>query len=59
MPLAPIIQIRNLRKVYRIGSEKVVALNSINLDIEEGQICCILGKEETVRRLKIGLEKLA
>lgn len=61
MPLAPIIQIRNLRKVYRIGSEKVVALNSINLDIEEGQICCILGTsgsgKSTLLNQLAGLEK--
>ena len=61
MPLAPIIQIRNLRKVYPIGSEKVVALDKINLDIEEGQICCILGTsgsgKSTLLNQLAGLEK--
>ena len=32
-----------LRKVYRVGDEKVVALDQIDLAIEKGQVCCILG----------------
>lgn len=59
--MPPIIQVRNLRKVYRIGSEKVVALNSINLEIEKGQICCILGTsgsgKSTLLNQLAGLEK--
>jgi putative ABC transport system ATP-binding protein len=41
--LSSIITIRDLSKVYRIGSEKVKALGNINLAIEKGEICCILG----------------
>ncbi|MBR2917072.1 MAG: ATP-binding cassette domain-containing protein, partial [Clostridia bacterium] len=37
------IEVDNLRKVYRIGNEKVIALDSISLKIEKGEICCILG----------------
>ena len=38
-----IITIKDLRKVYKLGSEKVVALDNINLEIQKGQVCCILG----------------
>lgn len=38
-----IITIKDLRKVYKLGSEKVVALDNINLEIRKGQVCCILG----------------
>ncbi len=56
-----IIEIKDLRKVYRIGSEKVVALNKINLAIFKGEICCILGTsgsgKSTLLNMMAGLEK--
>ena len=56
-----IIELRNLRKVYRIGSEKVVALDSINLDIKRGEFCCLLGTsgsgKSTLLNVMAGLEK--
>ncbi len=55
------IQVKNLRKVYHIGSEKVVALNDINLNIERGEILCILGTsgsgKSTLLNMLAGLEK--
>lgn len=57
----PIIEIANLRKVYRIGSEKIVALNTINLTIEKGEFCCLLGTsgsgKSTLLNMMAGLEK--
>lgn len=38
------IEVRNLRKEYVMGTERVVALDRINLDIARGQICCIYGE---------------
>ena len=37
------VETKNLRKVYRTGDEKVVAMDNIDLAIEQGQVCCILG----------------
>lgn len=55
------LKIRELRKVYRIGAEKVVALNRIHLDIYQGEICCILGPsgsgKSTLLNMMAGLEK--
>lgn len=55
------IEIRNLRKVYRVGSEKVVALNNINLTVHKGEICCLLGTsgsgKSTLLNIMAGLEK--
>lgn len=55
------ITVKNLRKVYRLGKEKVVALDSINLEIPKGQICCILGTsgsgKSTFLNQLAGLEK--
>lgn len=56
-----IIEVKDLKKVYRIGSEKVVALNKINLSIHKGEICCILGTsgsgKSTLLNMMAGLEK--
>lgn len=50
-----------LRKVYRVGSEKVVALNKIDIQIEKGEICCIVGQsgsgKSTLLNQLAGLEK--
>jgi len=55
------IKVRNLRKVYRLGNEKVYALRKIDLDIEQGEICCILGTsgsgKSTLLNMLAGLEK--
>ena len=59
--MAAIIKIENLYKVYPVGREKVVALGGINLEIEKGQICCILGTsgsgKSTLLNQLAGLEK--
>lgn len=39
----PVIDVQNVRKVYRMGDEEVVALNRINLKIYKGEVCCIFG----------------
>ena len=55
------IEIRNLRKVYRLGTEKVYALKKIDLEINKGEICCILGTsgsgKSTLLNMLAGLEK--
>ncbi|WP_379132075.1 ABC transporter ATP-binding protein [Paenibacillus sp. sgz500958] len=60
-PLPPIIEVENLRKIYRIGSEKVVALDSISLTIQKGEFCCLLGTsgsgKSTLLNMMAGLEK--
>ena len=55
------IKVQKLRKVYKVGDEKVVALNNINLEIEDGEFCCITGTsgsgKSTLLNLLAGLEK--
>lgn len=57
----PMISVRHLRKVYRIGEEKVVALGDINLEILKGQVVCIVGTsgsgKSTLLNQLAGLEK--
>jgi len=59
--LENIIELVNLRKVYRVGNEKVVALDNITLNIQKGEFCCLLGTscsgKSTLLNLMAGLEK--
>ncbi|XMB65167.1 ABC transporter ATP-binding protein [Cellulosilyticum sp. ST5] len=59
--MEPIIEVKNLRKVYRMGKEKIVALNHIDLEIEKGEICCLFGTsgsgKSTLLNMLAGLEK--
>ena len=60
-PIESVIEIEGLRKVYRIGAERVVALNRIDLIINRGEICCLLGPsgsgKSTLLNMIAGLEK--
>lgn len=55
------IEVRGLRKVYRLGEETVVALHRIDLRIERGEICCIFGTsgsgKSTLLNQLAGMEK--
>ena len=52
MEKTPFIEIRGLRKVYKLGKERVVALDDINLTIQRGEICCILGTSGSCHRIE-------
>lgn len=59
--MSKIIQVQGLRKVYRMGQEKIVALDDVNIEIEEGEICCLFGTsgsgKSTLLNMLAGLEK--
>ncbi|MDR1260135.1 MAG: ABC transporter ATP-binding protein [Oscillospiraceae bacterium] len=56
-----LIEVKGIRKVYKMASEKVIALNKIDLAINKGEICCILGTsgsgKSTLLNMMAGLEK--
>jgi putative ABC transport system ATP-binding protein len=59
--LEDFIVLKNLRKIYRMGDEKIVALNNINLTIGREETICLLGTsgsgKSTLLNMMAGLEK--
>ncbi|MGI6006199.1 MAG: ABC transporter ATP-binding protein [Ruminococcus sp.] len=57
----PVISVKNLYKVYRVGETQVRALNGVDLDIYPGEFCAIVGTsgsgKSTLLNMLAGLEK--
>lgn len=57
----PVIQVKNLYKIYRVGENKVRALNGVDLKIYRGEFCSIVGTsgsgKSTMLNMLAGLEK--
>ncbi len=58
---APIIEVRNLYKIYRVGDNKVHALDGVDFTIYKGEFCAIVGPsgsgKSTLLNMLAGLEK--
>ena len=54
------IRTEGLKKIYKVGDEKVAALAGIDLEIEQGEVCCIVGQsgsgKSTLLNMLAGLE---
>ena len=57
----PVIQVKNLYKVFRVGNERVRALNGVDMTIYKGEFCAIVGTsgsgKATMLNMRAGLEK--
>ena len=57
----PIITVKNLYKIYRVGETKVYALNGVDFNIYKGEFCAIVGPsgsgKSTLLNMLAGLEK--
>ena len=57
----PAIQVKNIYKIFRVGNEKVRALNGVDLTIYKGEFCAIVGTsgsgKSTMLNMLAGLEK--
>ncbi len=57
----PVIQVKGLYKIYRLGQEKVRALNGVDFVINRGEFCSIVGTsgsgKSTLLNMLAGSEK--
>ena len=60
MEQKPIIEVRNVKKIYHVGSVDVHALRGVDLSIMPGELCCIIGRsgsgKSTLLNMLAGLE---
>ena len=58
---SPIIQVKNLYKVYQVGGTKVFALNGVSFSLNKGEFCAVVGPsgsgKSTLLNMMAGLEK--
>jgi putative ABC transport system ATP-binding protein len=57
-----IIEVRNVKKVYRMGRERICAVDDVSFSIRKGEFCCLFGVsgsgKSTLLNLMAGIEKL-
>lgn len=60
--MEPIIEVKNAKKIYKVGNEKVVALDGVSFTIDKGDFCCLLGSsgsgKSTLLNIMAGIEKI-
>ncbi|OQB21069.1 MAG: ABC transporter ATP-binding protein YtrE [Firmicutes bacterium ADurb.Bin182] len=55
-----IVNVRDVKKVYRVGTVNINALNGVDLAVKAGEICCVVGRsgsgKSTLLNVMAGLE---
>lgn len=56
------IEVKNVKKVYRMGKERICAVDDVSFTIKRGEFCCLYGAsgsgKSTLLNLMAGIEKL-
>lgn len=56
-----IIEVKHVKKVYHMGTERIKAVDDISFEINKGEFCCLLGTsgsgKSTLLNLMAGIEK--
>jgi putative ABC transport system ATP-binding protein len=60
--MEPIIEVKNATKIYKVGNEKILALDNVSFTIDKGDFCCLLGSsgsgKSTLLNIMAGIEKI-
>lgn len=57
-----IIELKNVTKIYRMGKERICAVDNVSFSIKKGEFCCLYGVsgsgKSTLLNLMAGIEKI-
>ncbi len=57
-----IIEVKNVKKVYRMGDERIHAVDDVSFNIKKGEFCCLYGVsgsgKSTLLNLMAGIERI-
>lgn len=57
-----IIELKNVTKIYRMGKERICAVDNVSFTIKRGEFCCLFGVsgsgKSTLLNLMAGIEKI-
>lgn len=57
-----IIEVKNVKKIYRMGRERICAIDDVSFTIHKGEFCCLYGAsgsgKSTLLNLMAGIEKI-
>ena len=60
--MEPIIEVKDVTKIYKVGTERITALDNVSFTINKGDFCCLLGSsgsgKSTLLNLMAGIEKI-
>ncbi len=48
----PMIRVKNLYKIYKVGKNKVYALNGVDFTMYKGEFCAIVGPSSRYRHIR-------
>lgn len=58
-----IIELKNVKKIYRMGNERICAVDDVSFTIKKGEFCCLYGVsgsgKSTLLNLMAGIEKIS